>query len=72
MVVEYVLRMSLDTMKEKGMEVQPRNISSRYQAEYITDTDFADDIFLISSSLQNAQDPLTSLEKTAPTVLGFI
>ena len=67
MVVDYVLRMSLDTLKEKGMEVKPRR-SSRHLAEYITDTDFADDISLISSSLQNAQDLLTSLEKAANCV----
>ena len=53
------------------MEVQPRR-SSRHQAEYITDTDFADDISLINSSLQNAQDLLTSLEKSDITMLSFI
>lgn len=66
-VVDYVLRMSLDLSKDKGLEVKPRR-SSRHPAEYITDTDFADDISIISSSLQNAQDLLTSLEKAANCV----
>ena len=51
----------------KGLEIKPR-FSSRHPAEYVTDTDFADDISLISSSLQNAQDLLTSLEGAANCV----
>ena len=51
----------------KGLEIKPR-VSSRHPAEYVTDTDFADDISLISSSLQNAQDLLTSLEGAANCV----
>ena len=39
--------------------------SSRHPAEYITETDFADDISLIRGSPQNAQDLLLSLEKAA-------
>ena len=49
MVVDYILRMSLDTQKEKGLLLKART-SSRHPAEYITDTDFADDISLISRS----------------------
>ena len=67
MVVDYLLQMSVDTSKEKGFLYKPR-CSSRHPAEYITDTDFADDISLISSSLQNAQDLLISLEKAANCV----
>ena len=67
MVVDYILRMSLDTQKEKGLLLKART-SSRHPAEYITDTDFADDISLISGSLQNAQDLLLSLEKAANCV----
>ena len=67
MVVDYVLRMSLDLSSDKGLEIKPR-VSSRHPAEYVTDTDFADDISLISSSLQNAQDLLTSLEGAANCV----
>ena len=53
-VVDYILRMSLDQSKQKGIEIKPRT-SSRHPAEYITDTDFVDDISLISSSLCDAQ-----------------
>ena len=67
MVVDYVLRMSLDLSKDKGLEIKPR-VSTRHPAEYITDTDFADDTSLISSSLENAQDLLTSLEGAANCV----
>ena len=67
MVVDHVLRMSLDLSCDKGLEIKPR-VSSRHPAEYVTDTDFADDISLITSSLQNAQDLLTSLEGAANCV----
>ena len=67
MVVDYILRMSLDTCTEKGLLLKARS-SSRHPAKYITDTDFADDISLISSSLQNAQDLLLSLENAANCV----
>ena len=52
-VVDYVLRMSLDLSKEKGLEIKPRT-SQRHQAEYITDNDFADDMSIISSTLEDA------------------
>ena len=67
MVVDYILRLSLDTSKDKGLLLKAR-CSSRHPAEYITDTDFADDISLISGSLQNAQDLLLSLERAANCV----
>ena len=66
-LVDYVLRMSVDTIKNKGFEVKPRK-SSRHPAEYLTDTDFADDIALISESLVNAQSLLQSLEQASNCV----
>ena len=59
-VVDYVLRMSIDTKSSKGYEIKPRR-STKYPAQYLTDTDFADDIALISESLVNAQSLLQSL-----------
>ena len=59
-VVDYVLRMSIDTISSKGYEIKPRR-STRHPAQYLTDTDFADDIALISESLVNAQSFLQSL-----------
>ena len=66
-VVDYVLRMSLDTISDKGLEIKPRQ-SSRHPAKYLTDTDFADDIALISNSLVNAQCLLQSLEQASNCV----
>jgi len=58
-VVDYVLRISVDTISENGFLIRPRR-SSRYPAEYLTDTEFADDIALISQSLQYTHDFLQS------------
>ena len=66
-VLDYVLRMSVDKMKDSGLEIHPRR-STRYPAQYLTDTDFADDIALISGSLFNAQNLLLSLESAAKCV----
>ena len=63
-VVDYVLRISVDSMSEKGFKLRRRR-STRQHAVYITDTDFADDIALISQSLQHAQDLLQSLEQAS-------
>ena len=66
-VVDYVLRMSVDTIKNKGYEIEPRR-STRHPAKHLTDTDFADDIALISESLVNAQSLLQSLEQASNCV----
>ena len=67
MVVDYVLRMSVDKINEKGFQLYPRR-SSRNPAVYLTDTDFADDIGLVSSCLENAQALLHSLESASNSV----
>ena len=66
-VVDYILRMSVDKINNKGYELKPRR-SSRHPAVYLTDTDFADDIALISQSLRNAQSLLQSLEQASNSV----
>ena len=66
-VVDYVLRISVDTMCEKGYQLNARR-SSRDPAEYLTDTDFADDIALISQSLEHAEELLHSLEQASNCV----
>ena len=63
-VIDYIMRTSVDTINEKGLQYQPRR-SSRYPSLHITDADFADDIALLSDSLENAQALLSSLESTA-------
>ena len=62
-VVDYVMRISVDTMSENGY-LRPKR-SSRYPAEFLTDTDFADDIALINQSLEHPQDLLQSLEQAS-------
>ena len=66
-VVDYVLRMSVDKIHTKGYELKPRQ-SSRHPAVHLTDADFADDIALISQSLANAQSLLRSLEEASNCV----
>ena len=44
LVVDYILRVSVDKINDNGLEIQPRK-SSRHPAVYLTDTDFADDCF---------------------------
>ena len=63
-VIDYVMRISVDTMKENGFLYQPRK-SSRYPALHITDADFADDIALLADNLPNAQALLSALESAA-------
>ena len=59
--------MSVDTIKSKGYEIEPSR-STRHPAQHLTDTDFADDIALISESLINAQSLLQSLEQASNCV----
>ena len=60
-VVDYIMRTSVDTINEKGFQYQPRR-GSRHPALHITDADFADDIALLSDNLENAQVLLSLLE----------
>ena len=66
-VLDYVLRKSLDINNENGFQLHPRK-SSRNPSVHLTDADFADDIALISNSIQSAQILLNSLEKAANCV----
>ena len=63
-VIDYIMCISVDQTKEKGLLYQPRK-SSRYPALHITDADFADDIALLSDNLTNAQALLSALESAA-------
>ena len=59
-MLDSVLRLSLDTINEKGLQIHPRR-SQRHSAKYLTDLDFADDIALTSDLVENAE----SFEKAA-------
>ena len=66
-VLDYVLRKSLDLNNSSGFQLHPRR-SSRNPAIHLTDADFADDIALIANSIENAQILLNSLEAAANCV----
>ena len=64
MVLDYVLRMSFDLNNSKGLQLHPRK-NSRHPAVHLKDADFANDIALISNSIENAQTLLNSLKSAA-------
>ena len=66
-VLDYVLRTSVDCLNDKGLEVEPRK-SSRYPSKHVTDVDFADDLALMADSHSSAQALLSSLECAANSV----
>ena len=66
-VLDYVLRISLDANKTKGLLLKPKR-SSRHPAEYLTDLDFADDLAIPSNSVADAETLLQALEEAATHV----
>ena len=66
-VLDYVMRQTLHDKDQIGLKLD-RKRSRRHQPIVITDTDFADDIALISEEIAQAQELLSSLEKEAGKV----
>ena len=66
-VLDYVLRTSIDSNSELGFTLQQRR-SRRYPAKKITDADFADDLSLLADNSQNAEQLLILLESAAEAV----
>jgi hypothetical protein len=66
-VLDYVLRISMDTNKTKGLLVKPR-ASRRHPAEHVTDLDFADDLAIPANTVADAESLLHSLEEAAAYV----
>ena len=62
--LDYVLRTSIDKLKENGFELTKKR-SRRYLAKTITDTDYADDIVILVNSLAQAETLLHCLERAA-------
>ena len=60
-VVDYILRYSLDFVRTKGMDIKPM-ATNRVKHKYLTDLDYADDIALITTLLKNAQELLLAVE----------
>ena len=60
----YVLRPSIDKIKENGFELTKKR-SRRYPAKTITDADYADDIAILANTPNKAETLLRSLERAA-------
>ena len=62
--VPYVLRTSIDKIRENGFELTKKR-SRRYPAKTITDADYADDIAILANTPNQAETLLHSLERAA-------
>ena len=60
--LDYVLRRSIDIMKENGFNLAKER-SRKYPAQIITDADYAVDIALLANTLAQAESLLHSLER---------
>ena len=67
--LDYVLRTSIDKMKENGFELTKER-SRRYPTQTITDANFAYDIVLLANAPTQAETLLHSLERASASI-GF-
>ena len=65
--LDYVLRTSIDKIKENGFELTKKR-SRRYPVKIITDTDYADVIALLANAPAQAETLLHSLERAAASI----
>jgi len=65
--LDYVLRTSIDPLRDYGFTLKEKR-SGRYPASYKTDADYADDLALISNTIEEAATLLHSLEKAASKI----
>ena len=65
--LDYVLRTSIDKIKENGFELTKKR-SRRYPTTTITDADYADDIAILANTPDQAETLLHSLERTAASI----
>ena len=66
--LDYVLRTSIDKIKENGLELTKKR-SRRYPAKIITDADYADDIGILANTPNQAKTLLYSLEQAAAGIV---
>ena len=66
-VIDYIMRTATKDSEELGFKIRERR-SSRHPAAHLIDTDFADDIALISNTIQDAQRLLTLIVNAAKNV----
>ena len=62
--LDYMLRTSIDKIKENSFELTKKR-SRRYPVKTITDTDYADDIAILTNTPAQAETLLHTLERTA-------
>ena len=62
--LDYVLRTSIEKMKENGFKLSKKR-SRSYPAKTITDVDYADDIALLANAPAQAETLLHRLERAA-------
>ena len=65
--LDYVLRTSIDKIKENGFELTKKR-SRRYPATTITNADYADDIAILANTPDQAETLLHSLERAAANI----
>ena len=65
--LDYVLRTSIDKIKENGFELTKKR-SRRYPATTITDADYTDDIAIQANTPDQAETLLHSLERAAANI----
>ena len=64
MKMDYVLRTSIDKIKENGFELTKKR-SRRYPTKTITDADYANDVAILANTPNQAETLLHSLEQAA-------
>ena len=62
--LDYVLRTSIDTIKEKGFELTKKG-SRRYPAKRVTNAEYADDIAILANTPVQAETLRHTLERAA-------
>ena len=68
--LDYVLRTSIDKIKENGFKLTKKNKKNRrYPAKTITDTDYADDIALLANAPAQVETLIHSLERAAAGIV---
>ena len=71
MCLDYVLRTSIDKIRENGFELTKKR-SRRYPATIITDADYADDIAMLANTPDQAETLLHSLERAATSIRLYV
>ena len=69
-VLDYVLRISVDRLNGKGININPP-LGKRDPGFFLTDLDFADDLALLAENIKNLEELLHSLE-TAASQVGLL